>query len=66
MPAGAEVESLLEEGRLKAVVTSTSLELGVDIGTADLSVLIGTREEWRGACSGWGDRATAWGRPRGA
>ena len=36
-----EVESLLKEGRLKAVVTSTSLELGVDIGTADLSVLIG-------------------------
>ena len=36
-----EVESLLKEGRLKAVVTSTSLELGVDIGTADLSVQVG-------------------------
>jgi ATP-dependent Lhr-like helicase len=36
-----EVESKLKEGRLKAVVTSTSLELGVDIGTADLSVLVG-------------------------
>jgi ATP-dependent Lhr-like helicase len=36
-----EVESLLKEGRLKAVVTSTSLELGVDIGSADLSVLVG-------------------------
>ena len=35
------VESLLEQGRLKAVVTSTSLELGVDIGTADLSVQVG-------------------------
>src|SRR5206468_6051921 len=28
-----EVESALKEGRLRAVVTSTSLELGVDIGT---------------------------------
>jgi ATP-dependent Lhr-like helicase len=36
-----EVEALLKEGRLKAVVTSTSLELGVDIGTADLSVQVG-------------------------
>src|SRR5208337_4887945 len=35
------VESLLEQGRLKAVVTSTSLELGVDIGTADMSVQVG-------------------------
>ena len=35
------VESLLKQGRLKAVVTSTSLELGVDIGTADLSVQVG-------------------------
>ena len=36
-----EVEQQLREGRLRAVVTSTSLELGVDIGTADLSVLVG-------------------------
>jgi ATP-dependent Lhr-like helicase len=36
-----EVEGLLKEGRLKAVVTSTSLELGVDIGTADLAVQVG-------------------------
>jgi ATP-dependent Lhr-like helicase len=36
-----EVESLLKQGRLDAVITSTSLELGVDIGTADLSVQIG-------------------------
>ena len=31
----------MKAGELKAVVTSTSLELGVDIGQADLSVLIG-------------------------
>ncbi|MGC8643213.1 MAG: DEAD/DEAH box helicase, partial [Isosphaeraceae bacterium] len=36
-----EVETLLKEGRLRAVVSSTSLELGVDIGSADLSVLVG-------------------------
>jgi len=36
-----EVEAALKEGRLRAVVTSTSLELGVDIGTADLAVQVG-------------------------
>ena len=36
-----EVETSLKAGQLKAVLTSTSLELGVDIGTADLAVLIG-------------------------
>ncbi|HWE38122.1 MAG TPA: DEAD/DEAH box helicase, partial [Isosphaeraceae bacterium] len=36
-----DVESKLKAGELRAVVTSTSLELGVDIGEADLSVLVG-------------------------
>lgn len=35
------VEKALKAGDLRAVVTSTSLELGVDIGTADLAVLVG-------------------------
>jgi Lhr-like helicase len=35
------VEAALKAGELRAVVTSTSLELGVDIGSADLSVLVG-------------------------
>ena len=35
------IESALRSGQLRAVVTSTSLELGVDIGTADLTVQIG-------------------------
>jgi ATP-dependent Lhr-like helicase len=35
------VEENLKAGKLRAVVTSTSLELGVDIGTADLTVQIG-------------------------
>ena len=36
-PAAVREMDLLKEGRLQAVVTSTSLELGVDIGTADLA-----------------------------
>ena len=35
------VEAKLKAGDLRAVVTSTSLELGVDIGAADLAVLVG-------------------------
>lgn len=35
------VEADLKAGNLRAVVTSTSLELGVDIGTADLTALVG-------------------------
>ena len=36
-----EVESALKAGDLRAVVTSTSLELGVDIGSADLAAMVG-------------------------
>ena len=36
------IESALREGKIRAVVTSTSLELGVDIGTADLTIQIGS------------------------
>ena len=36
------VESALREGGVRLVVTSTSLELGVDIGTADLTIQIGS------------------------
>jgi ATP-dependent Lhr-like helicase len=36
-----EVEAALRTGALRAVVTSTSLELGVDIGTADSTVMVG-------------------------
>ncbi len=34
-------EAALKSGQLRAVITSTSLELGVDIGTADVVVQIG-------------------------
>ena len=37
-----EVEEKLKRGELKAVVSSTSLELGIDIGSIDLVVLIGS------------------------
>jgi ATP-dependent helicase Lhr and Lhr-like helicase len=36
-----EIEKALRAGELRAVVTSTSLELGVDIGTADVTVQVG-------------------------
>ena len=35
------IESGLKSGEVRAVVTSTSLELGVDIGTADVTVQVG-------------------------
>ncbi|MEM4312040.1 MAG: ATP-dependent helicase [Nitrososphaerales archaeon] len=37
-----DVEDRLKEGKMKAVVTSTSLELGIDIGSIDLVVQIGS------------------------
>lgn len=37
-----DVENKLKEGELKCVITSTSLELGIDIGYIDLVVQIGT------------------------
>ena len=35
------IESALRSGAIRSVVTSTSLELGVDIGTADVTVQVG-------------------------
>ncbi|MCD6525057.1 MAG: ATP-dependent helicase, partial [Thermococcus sp.] len=37
-----DVEEKLKRGELRAVISSTSLELGLDIGTIDLVVLIGS------------------------
>lgn len=37
-----DIESRLREGKLKVVVCSTSLELGIDIGFIDLVVLVGS------------------------
>ena len=51
------IEAGLKSGEVRAVITSTSLELGVDIGTADLTVQVGLPGGVRGACSGWAARA---------
>src|SRR3989441_12089093 len=37
-----EAETLLKEGKLKALVATASLELGIDIGTVDLVCQIGS------------------------
>ncbi|MBI5148511.1 DEAD/DEAH box helicase [Candidatus Pacearchaeota archaeon] len=37
-----DIENRLREGKLKVVVTSTSLELGIDIGYIDLVILLGS------------------------
>lgn len=37
-----EIENLLKEGLIRSVITSTSLELGIDIGDVDLVVQLGT------------------------
>jgi len=37
-----KIENQLREGQLKAVVTSTSLELGIDVGFVDLVILLGS------------------------
>ena len=36
------IETQLKEGKLKAIVSSTSLELGIDIGYIDLVILLGS------------------------
>src|SRR5258706_14778718 len=37
---GVQVESELKEGRLRGIVAPSSLELGIDMGTVDLVVLV--------------------------
>src|SRR5207245_11622049 len=39
-----DVEDRLKNGELRAVVCSTSLELGIDIGAVDLVVMVATRK----------------------
>ena len=36
-----EIETDLREGRVKVVVTTNALELGIDIGSLDVAVLVG-------------------------
>jgi ATP-dependent Lhr-like helicase len=37
-----QIETTLKEGKLKCIVSSTSLELGIDIGYIDLVILLGS------------------------
>ena len=37
-----KMENLLKQGKLKAIVSSTSLELGIDIGYVDLVIMLGS------------------------
>ncbi len=40
-----EIEHLLKKGLIKSVITSTSLELGIDIGDVDLVIQLGTPKQ---------------------
>lgn len=40
-----EIEHLLKQGLIKSVITSTSLELGIDIGEVDLVVQLGSPKQ---------------------
>lgn len=40
-----EIEHLLKKGQIKSVITSTSLELGIDIGDVDLVVQLGSPKQ---------------------
>ena len=44
-PARLEVERALKAGELKAVVATSSLELGIDVGAVDLVVQVGSPRE---------------------
>jgi len=45
-----EIEDKLRKGELKVVVTSTSLELGIDIGFVDLVILLGSPKSSARVC----------------
>jgi ATP-dependent Lhr-like helicase len=50
--ARSEVEDLLKAGRIKALVATSSLELGIDMGAIDLVVQIGSAPSVAAVCSG--------------
>jgi len=45
-----DIEERLRQGKLKVVVSSTSLELGIDIGYIDLVILLGSPKSTARAC----------------
>jgi len=48
-----DAETRLKEGKLKALVATASLELGIDIGAVDLVCQIGSTARSRLCCSAW-------------
>ncbi len=53
-----EVENELKSGKLRCVVSSTSLELGIDIGYIDLVILLGSPKSINRAFSELGEAGT--------
>lgn len=58
----ALIEDDLKSGRLRCVVATSSLELGIDMGAVDLVVQVEAPPRWPAACSGSGAPDTRSGR----
>lgn len=58
----ALVEEDLKAGRLPAVVATSSLELGIDMGAVDLVIQVESPLPWPPVCSEWAARVTRWAR----
>ena len=57
------IEDLLKRGELPAVVATSTLELGIDMGRSTWSSTSSRPPAWRRDCSGWGEPAIRWGPP---
>jgi len=61
-----DAETRLKEGKLKALVATASLELGIDIGAVTWCARSDQPARSRRCCSAWVDRDTTWPRvPKG-
>ncbi len=56
-----EIEELLKAGKIKALVATRSLELGIDMGAIDLVIQIEAPPRWLVGCSGLGGLGIWWG-----
>jgi ATP-dependent Lhr-like helicase len=55
-----KVEAAMASGKLRAVVATASLDLGIDWGSVDQVVQVGRPRAWRGCCNGSAAPTTAW------